>query len=49
MERYRELGVPVVVCNFAAANVEELVKAMETFKADVMPYFPESGPGPRRQ
>ena len=49
MERYRELGVPVVVCNFAAANVEELVKAMETFTADVMPYFPESGPGPHRQ
>jgi probable F420-dependent oxidoreductase len=42
MAYYREIGVPVVVCNFASANTEELLRAMDTFANQVMPYFSES-------
>ena len=38
--QYQELGVPVVVCNFATPSVEELWRAMETFASEVMAYFP---------
>ena len=41
MHHYQELGIPVVACNFAAENFEELWRDMETFAADVMAYFPE--------
>ena len=42
MAYYREIGVPVVVCNLAAANTEELLRAMDTFANQVMPHFSES-------
>ena len=38
---YQELGIPVVVCNFAAPNFEELGRAMEIFAIQVMASFPE--------
>ena len=38
---YEELGVPVIVCNFATPNVMELWTAMEGFATEVMPYFSE--------
>ena len=37
----QELGIPVVVCNFAAPNFEELGRAREIFAIQVMAYFPE--------
>ena len=42
MAYYREIGVPVVVCNFASANTEELLRAMDTFANQVMPHFSEA-------
>jgi len=36
-----ELGIPVVVCNFAAPNFAELGRAREIFAIQVMAYFPE--------
>jgi hypothetical protein len=37
---YQELGIPVVVCNFAAPHFEALGRAMEIFAIQVMAYFP---------
>ena len=41
MQEYQQLGIPVVVCNFAQETFDELWEAMETFAVEVMPYFPE--------
>ncbi len=41
LSHYQELGIPVVVCNFAAPNFEELGRAMEIFAIQVMASFPE--------
>jgi hypothetical protein len=41
MQRYQEMGVSAVVCNFAALTVPDLWRAMETFAAEVMVAFPE--------
>jgi hypothetical protein len=43
VQRYQEMGVSAIICNFAAASVPELWRAMETFAAEVMPHFPEAG------
>ena len=40
MAAYAELGIPVVVCNFAEPSLQDLCRAMEGFAAEVMPYFP---------
>jgi len=42
VQHYQEMGVSAIVCNFAAATVPELWRAMETFATEVMPYFPEA-------
>jgi hypothetical protein len=42
MAYYREIGVPVVVCNFASVNTEGLLRAMDAFANQVMPYFSEA-------
>lgn len=39
IHHYREMGIPIIVCNFAAPNVQELWRTMETFAAEVMAYF----------
>ena len=39
LRSYQALGVPVVVCNFASADVDQLWSAMDTFAAEVMPHF----------
>lgn len=41
VQHYQEMGVSAIVCNFAAATVPELWRAMDTFAAAVMAYSPE--------
>ena len=41
MERYREMGIPAVVCRFSAGDFDELWQAMESFATGVIPHFPE--------
>jgi probable F420-dependent oxidoreductase len=43
VQHYLEMGVSAIICNFAAATVPELWRAMETFAAEVMAFFPEPG------
>jgi probable F420-dependent oxidoreductase len=40
VQQYQEMGVSAIVCNFAAASVPELWRAMETCAAGVMAFFP---------
>ena len=42
MSNYSDLGIPAVVCNFRAEDVQTLWSAMDTFAQEVMPYFPDS-------
>ena len=39
LDAYRELGVPVVVCNFAADDNPALWRVMETFAREIAPHF----------
>ena len=41
IHHYQTMGIPVIVCNFVASNLQELWRAMETFAENVMAYFPE--------
>jgi len=41
VQRYQEMGVSAVVCNFAALTVPDLWRAMEFFAAGVMAFIPE--------
>ena len=43
LQRYQELGIAVVVCNFAAPDLPGLWRDMESFAGEVMPDFPEPG------
>lgn len=43
VQHYQDMGVSAIVCNFTAATVPDLWRAMETFAAGVMEYFPEAG------
>ena len=42
---YQEMGIPTIVCNFAATTVPQMWRAMETFASQVMAYFPEPTSG----
>ena len=41
MHRYREMGIPTVVCRFSAGDFDKLWRQMESFATQVMPHFPE--------
>jgi len=43
MDRYRDMGITTVVCHFSAGDFNELWRDMESFAANVIPYFPEPG------